>query len=64
MPLLKAVFDRVDKRATGSKKSGASVDDVYKSSWKHFRAMQFARICSQVAPSVSTMLLSTNTGTE
>ena len=52
---LKTIFDREEKRQRGSKKSGASSAEVYKTNWKYFNLLTFTKDCTAFDPSKSTM---------
>ena len=54
---LKTIFDREEKRQRGSKKSGASSAEVYKTNWKYFNLLTFTKDCADFDPSKSTMNL-------
>ena len=56
---LKTIFDREDKRQKGSKKSGTSTSEVYKTSWKYFDLLVFTKDCADFDQSKSTMSLTT-----
>lgn len=53
--ILKTIFYRENKREEGSKVSGTSTDDVYKSQWKFYQQMMFIKGSDDVDPAVSTL---------